>query len=284
MDPLDHKTLYQGAYSYVYKTINGGNSWNAISSMNIGSNAINALIVSPSDNDYLYFSCYDNMYVTKNGGTTWSSIKSGLPVSYLAISGITVSETDPEKVWITLSGYGTGQKVYYSEDAGSTWTNISGSLPNIPFNCAVYQKNSNDAIYVGSDFGVYYKDDSMTDWSFFNAGLPNVIISELEINLSAAKIRAATFGRGLWESDLAPSSSDSVVNANFTASSTTITVGETVTFTDLTSGYPTSWQWTLTGATTTSSTQQNPSATYNTVGVYEVSLYASNCKSNPRRC
>ena len=33
-------------------------------------------------------------------------------------------------------------------------------------------------------------------------GLPNVIVNELEIHYGSGKIRAATFGRGVWESDL----------------------------------------------------------------------------------
>ncbi|MBI3501349.1 MAG: T9SS type A sorting domain-containing protein [Bacteroidetes bacterium] len=42
----------------------------------------------------------------------------------------------------------------------------------------------------------------MNAWVPFNNGFPNVVVSELEINYPANKIRAATFGRGLWESDL----------------------------------------------------------------------------------
>ncbi|MBI4647289.1 MAG: SprB repeat-containing protein, partial [Bacteroidia bacterium] len=42
----------------------------------------------------------------------------------------------------------------------------------------------------------------MNSWVAFDNGLPNVIVNELEIYYSANKIRAATYGRGLWESDL----------------------------------------------------------------------------------
>ena len=42
----------------------------------------------------------------------------------------------------------------------------------------------------------------MTEWQLFNNGLPHVSVRELEIQYTAGKIRAATFGRGVWESDL----------------------------------------------------------------------------------
>jgi photosystem II stability/assembly factor-like uncharacterized protein len=279
MDPNDHNTIYAG-YEQVYKTTDAGSNWSIISNVSVGSWSMNALAVAESNTKYIYFSSYSKIYMTKDGGSNWIDIKSGLPVSYLSISGIAISHSNPEKVWVTISGYGSGEKVYFSEDAGSSWTNISGSLPNIPANCVEFHEGSNDAVYVGTDFGVYFKDASMNDWAYFNTGLPNVIIAELEINDNAEKIRAATYGRGLWESDLMPSSIDSTLNANFTATSTTVYVGETIDFTDLTSGYPASWQWTFNGASTTSSTDQNPSVTYNTVGSYEVSLYVSNNKGN----
>lgn len=281
MDPVNNKTLY-GGYDQVYKTTNGGSTWKTISNVSFN-DYINALVVAPSNNQYIYFTNYSNMYVTKNGGTSWTSIKSGLSLNSVSATSIAVSNTDPEKVWVTCSGYLTGKKVYYSSNAGSTWTNVSSNLPNIPVNCIIYQNDSKGLVYIGTDFGVYYKDTLTTDWTFFNTGLPNVIISELEINITNEKLRAATFGRGIWESDLVVDTTTITypnVAAEFTASSTTIYEGETIQFTDLSSGNPSIWQWTFNGATTTSSTQQNPSATYNTAGVYDVSLYTSNPGNN----
>jgi hypothetical protein len=42
----------------------------------------------------------------------------------------------------------------------------------------------------------------MSSWQAFFDGLPNVVIGELEIQYNAGKLRAATYGRGMWESDL----------------------------------------------------------------------------------
>jgi PKD repeat protein len=73
--------------------------------------------------------------------------------------------------------------------------------------------------------------------------------------------------------------SEGVVNppvADFTASDTTIYVGDNVTFTDLSTNSPTSWSWTFNGGTPSGSTQQNPTITYNTAGTYTVSLTATN--------
>jgi lysyl endopeptidase len=64
--------------------------------------------------------------------------------------------------------------------------------------------------------------------------------------------------------------------ADFSASPTTVEVGSSVQFTDLSTNTPTSWSWTFEGGTPSTSTAQNPTVTYNTIGTYNVSLTASN--------
>jgi PKD repeat protein len=64
--------------------------------------------------------------------------------------------------------------------------------------------------------------------------------------------------------------------ASFTASVTEICVGQTVTFTDTSTNIPSAWTWTFEGGTPATSTDQNPVITYNTPGVYDVTLMAAN--------
>ncbi len=65
--------------------------------------------------------------------------------------------------------------------------------------------------------------------------------------------------------------------ADFTADKLSVKVGETVSFTDQSSGMPTSWSWKFTGAMPATSSLQNPSGiSYAAPGSYEVSLKVSN--------
>ncbi len=195
-DPNDPKTLYI-AYEDVYKSTNRGNSWTKIS--NLGGNDKRALAVAPSDSNYIYTATYNLLYRTKDGGATWTNVMGNLPntITYIAID-----PNNPERVFVTASNYTTGEKVFMSEDAGDNWTNISGNLPNLPANCIVYEKNSDDGIYVGMDVGVYYRDSLLGDWIPYSKNLPNVIVNELQINYQHNLLRAATYGRGLWESHI----------------------------------------------------------------------------------
>ena len=64
--------------------------------------------------------------------------------------------------------------------------------------------------------------------------------------------------------------------ADFSADDVTPCVGQDVNFIDASTNNPTSWYWTFPGGTPSNSTAQNPMVTYNTPGVYTVTLIASN--------
>jgi xyloglucan-specific exo-beta-1,4-glucanase len=85
--------------------------------------------------------------------------------------------------------------------AATPGKNISGSLPNVPVNTIVYEHGSEHRVYIGTDIGVFYRDDYFDDWLPYMTGLPNVMVHELEINYTSQKLVAATYGRGIWQSD-----------------------------------------------------------------------------------
>jgi hypothetical protein len=150
--------------------------------------------------------------MTLDGGASWTDIKNGLPYTQASMTSLAVDYENSHKLWVTFSGYVATAKVYVTTNAGASWTNISDGLPNVPVNCVVHQAGCEEegAIYVGTDIGVFYTNDSLqataTKWISYNNNLPNVVVSELEIHYGAQVVRAATYGRGIWETPLyAPS-------------------------------------------------------------------------------
>ena len=122
------------------------------------------------------------------------------------ITGIAFDPENHLKAWVCFTGYEPTAKVWKTIDGGQSWINDdpNQSILNLPINDMVYQKGTNDMIYLASDAGVFYKDASMTDWKKY-CDFPNVRVMELKINYCMGKIRAATFGRSVWEGDLQPS-------------------------------------------------------------------------------
>jgi len=205
MNPANSNTLYLGLKD-VWKTVNKGQHWVKRGNLN-NSQTLRSLSVAPSDSNYLYVASLQQLWVTFDEGQNWIERTNGLPVTNNSITYITVKNTDPNTIWITFGGY-DGDRVFESIDAGANWVNISEGLPNLPIMSVVCNKQSTfgNELYVGTDRGVYCKIGS-EEWKLFNSGLPNVVVSELEIyydevNPLNSKLRAGTYGRGLWESDL----------------------------------------------------------------------------------
>ena len=167
-------------------------------------------LIYAGDNNYTVGLAYENerfMWRTADGGDTWKRLDFG-PFTGNApplFTDLVMNPDDPKEIWVTAGNFQAGQKVYRSLDSGNTWVNISGSLPNVPVNCIVYDDNNgspNDALYIGTDIGVFYRDNTLGDWVPFSTNLPVVEVTDLEINESAGLLRASTYGRGIWQTSL----------------------------------------------------------------------------------
>jgi len=196
MDPNDHDVMFIGKDN-LYRTSNGGASWTTITTPS--SDRLDEIALAPSSATRAYCSEGNSIY-RWDGGTSVTDISDGLPNKH--ITYIAVSNVNRDHVWVTFSGFSSNYKVFKSVNGGDSWTNISNGLPNVPANTIVYENGSNGGLYVGTDIGVYYRNATYAEWEPFFYGMPNVIVSELEINYTNNNIYAATYGRGVWRSDL----------------------------------------------------------------------------------
>lgn len=283
LHPTTNTTIFAG-YASLWKSTNSGTAWTKCGTITGGTGSLLRIAVAPSLPTTIYVIKLDKIFKTSNengASTTWTDITGTL--SGYAFSDIVVNANDPNIVWVTVSGYSSGAKVFKSTDGGSTWINYSSNLPNIPFNAIVSDKNNNDdGVYVGADIGVYYRDNLMPNWVLYNSGLPNAVIKELEICYTNNKLRAGTYGRGLWESDLyirpdiAP-----VAGINADKTSLNSCTGYVVNFQDASDNVPTSWLWSFPGGSPPSSSLQNPIVTYpSTSGTHSVYLTVTNSKGS----
>lgn len=201
--------MYVG-YKNVWKTDNVRYpvvSWTKITTANTNpSNAlVNAMEQSPVNPEIFYYAREDNkLFRTENlsaNPPTWVSLNNA-PKVY--INDIEAHPYNENIVYIV----NTNHRIYKSENKGTNWVKISDGLPEVGMNCLAYDKLSDEGIYVGTDIGVFYKDNSMSEWVLFSDGMPaSTIVTEIEIfynptNPEENRLRASTYGRGLWESPL----------------------------------------------------------------------------------
>jgi hypothetical protein len=269
-NPSSANTYYCG-YQHVFKSTNQGTTWTQLGS--IGA-TLDEIKVSPSNTNVIYATSTGGVYKTINGGLNWITITGSIPSASASITDLAMDNLNPNNVYVTLSGY-SASKVYASNDGGNTWTNYSTGLPNIPVNCIVYSKNSPQALYAGTDVGVYYREASMGSWIPYNTGLPNIVIDDMEIYYPTGKLRAATYARGVWETNLY-SNPGAVPSGAFGTGFAKGCINIPLQFTDYSGNVPTSWNWAFPGGSPATSTLQNPLITYPSSGIYTVTLISAN--------
>lgn len=190
---------------------------------------------------------------------------SGMPAA--TVSCIEVEDGNDEHILVTFSNYGVSS-VWETTDAGITWSEVEGNLPDIPVRWALFNPDNTDQAMIATELGVWSTDNldgASTDWSPSVTGMANVRTDQLAMRTSDNVVVAGSHGRGLFTSDVF----SSVVAADFSANRTVAYIFGDVEFSDGSTA-ATSWSWDFGDGG--SSTLQNPSHTYNAAGIYNVSL------------
>ena len=204
MHPTIPSTTYL-AHLDIYRNTQGANTtqWVDLNAGFTDNTNIRPMVQGVSDPDYLYASTGVSIRYSSNVNAaipSWADISAGLPFAQAMLRDITVDPSNAQRVWVCFAGFADGQKVFYTSNAGVSWTNVSDNLPNVPVNAIAYQPGSNDALYIGTDIGVFYRNNIIGDWIYYSNGLPTVRV--FDIDFDGTYVYAGTHGRGIWRSDL----------------------------------------------------------------------------------
>jgi PKD repeat protein/photosystem II stability/assembly factor-like uncharacterized protein len=274
----DNNVMFVG-YDNIWRTrnlLNNQPAWTNITN-GASSGKITVTEHSPADVDIFYFVPGSKLFRSVNildDNPSFTNLGNYLPNSG-APTSVEAHPQDPEIVYITQN-----RRVYRSDTKGTSWTDITGNLPDVSMNdIAFYNRNGIEALYVGTHIGVFYKDENMDEWVMFSDGLPAAItITEIEIfhhpeDPGQDMVRASSYGRGLWESP--PYYGN--LTADFMTEDIHIPPGCAIDFHDISIGFPHSWEWTFEGGSPSTSNEPNPSGIiYDTEGTYEVTLMVTN--------
>jgi hypothetical protein len=139
----------------------------------------------------------------------WHKTKAaGLPQRL--ILGVAMDPINPAVVYVAVAGYAsrwspvTGLRtgdghVFRSDDAGETFRNISGDLPDIPADDILVRGGQ---LIVATHYGVYISADfEGSHWEPLGGNLPVAPVSDLSMTSDGTRLLAATIGRGGWVYD-----------------------------------------------------------------------------------
>lgn len=198
VDPNNGNRLLAGA-DRVYESVNGADLWSPLSTPNSNgwttADSIGAIGLAASDANTTYAAtCCNHVFVTTNHGAAWTD--NPLPASGF-VSDIQVDRVTATTAYAVISGFSNSGNVFKTTNGGSTWTNISGNLPNEPV--WSLQIDLDGTLYAGADDGVYTSKNGGGSWTRLGSGLPNAQVYQINLNPTLHILGAATHGRGAWE-------------------------------------------------------------------------------------
>lgn len=165
VDPLRPRTLYAsyfGADTRIYKSVDGGSTWEGLRK-----EWVRALAIDPQDSQTLYAAGFRKIIKSTDGGRSWTNVL-GAHVDTLA-----VAPSDPDTVYA-----GDSRGVLVSHDAGATWQR-SSQLGDV--RALAPDPSSPGTVLAGTavDAGVYRSEDAAASWQPSSEGLIGTKISSL---------------------------------------------------------------------------------------------------------
>ncbi len=197
-DPNNPFRLYHFALD-VWVSEDFGENWTIAGSPALSvSTSIEEAAIAENNSNILIVSRGGLMQLSTDAGATWDYINQGLPST--TIRDIAFDPEDDSTVIVVYDNYQSdNNKVFITEDLGDTWTNITYNLGNMPLRSVVIDHSNAKNIYVGAEIGIFTMEKGGSNWSLYNQDFPNVSVPEMEINYGSNTLRAATWGRGMWE-------------------------------------------------------------------------------------
>jgi photosystem II stability/assembly factor-like uncharacterized protein len=219
----------------VWKTIDGGNSWNPVTDGKINSSSVGALAVSQSNPDIVYIGMGeaqlrqnvlqgDGVYKTTDGGETWEHL--GLENTQ-AISRVRIHPTNPKRVYVAALGHPFGENsergIYRTDDGGKSWKQILFKNDKTGVIDLSMDANNPDVLYAttwevyrkpwilwsgGEGSGLYKSVDGGDTWTELTQkpGLPKGIWGKSTVSVSPADskrvyVNVEAENGGLYRSD-----------------------------------------------------------------------------------
>jgi uncharacterized repeat protein (TIGR01451 family) len=216
IDPEITNRLYLGSFR-VYRTEDRGDHWQPISGDLTGgcpSSATSptgyACVITAfgatAGSGALYVGTGDGRVVFSADATvarpTWTRVEKA-PMPARPVTAIAVDRSNDRVALVGFGGFNGATPaqpghVYRTTDAGRTWADVTGDLPDAPVNSVLIDASEPSTYYAGTDVGPLVTRDGGQHWVTLGETFPVVAVWQLNLNPYTRQIVAGTHGRGIW--------------------------------------------------------------------------------------
>jgi photosystem II stability/assembly factor-like uncharacterized protein len=188
LHPKKPHILYIATNDYIYKTRDGGKTWENISQGMTHSRVISLAIDPLFPANVFAGTKGDAVFKSYNGGQSWTSKRAGL-------ADVTISSVVHQLMFAPGSGLhlfaATSMGVFESEDGGDSWIKrMNGMIEVLMVITIDVDPNQPQTAYAGTSGGVYKTIDGARTWEKVNNGLvsPDVLKSSRALGVTRIKV------------------------------------------------------------------------------------------------
>jgi uncharacterized repeat protein (TIGR01451 family) len=193
IDPTDANTLYASATtsatdSGVFASHDGAMTWQLLTSGAETTSFSSGFAINAANSSQIWSAQYDGVWFSNNKGVSWTNEFS---------TGVTAIAIDPSNPSVLYAGTPYG-RVFRTADAGSTWTDVSGSNSAGQFTCIAVNPAQSTQVLTGGLGGLSGTSTSGTQWSTQTAGLDSTTILGLSADPVADRIYVNVSSGGVY--------------------------------------------------------------------------------------
>ncbi|MDC0506929.1 glycosyl hydrolase, partial [Flavobacteriaceae bacterium] len=126
----------------LYKSIDGGESWSLVLSVNKWT-GVTDVVVDPRDENIMYAATWQRhrnvaaymgggpgtkLFKSTDGGDSWRQLKTGLPTGKLGKIGLAISEINPDVLYAAIELERRKGAVYRTSNGGESWKKMSDTV------------------------------------------------------------------------------------------------------------------------------------------------------------
>jgi photosystem II stability/assembly factor-like uncharacterized protein len=287
--PNCYSIAYIGKDNSIWKTTDGGASFNLLYSFGTNSNnQIKYIEISSSNPNVIYVNQQPSsgsngiLWKTTDGGISWLQLNKPSENSRRML--LAINPLDENELWLAYPDGSNGFKVFRTSNSGQTWENLGSSLFNNESVQALHHIAGTDGgIYIATNRAVYYR-NNQTQFQLDNSGLPLFTSGNIfQPFYRDGKIRLASYGKGIWESNLNETPSFPIARAMVDKLSQEVVCAiDSFYFEDhsFLNHSNASWNWTFPTGFPNSSTQRNPSVLFTEAGSHIAILQITDGNGN----
>jgi photosystem II stability/assembly factor-like uncharacterized protein len=151
-DPVDHKIVYAGTTDGLYKTTDGGKTFNRMTEADL---IVNDVFIDPNDtNRVLLATDRSGVLLSTDAGTTFAASNNG--ISERKVSALLVDSNNPSRLYAGVVNDKKFGGVFVSADRGKSWEQIATGLDGR--DVYALSQTANGTVYAGTSHGIFILD------------------------------------------------------------------------------------------------------------------------------